>query len=62
MSRFALTAIFLEFKLILPPASVWDLTTGKCKSTLQGHTDQVLRVAISSDGKSIVSGSDNTVR
>ena len=43
--------------------SVWDLTTGECKSTLGGHTRPVNTVAISPDGKSIVSGSnDATVR
>ena len=42
---------------------MWDLSTGECKSTLKGHTDRVTSVAISPDGKSIVSGSwDNTVR
>ena len=57
-----------EFKLIslrnLPTRrSVWDLTTGECKSTLKGHSDYVRSVAITPDGKSIVSGSDDkTVR
>ena len=45
---------------------MWDLATGECKSTLQGHTGYVFSVAISPDGKTIVSGSggngDNTVR
>ena len=67
MSRFALTAHF-EFELKLPPkpshtTSVWDLASGEVKSTLKGHTDLVLSVAISPDGKTIVSGSrDETVR
>ena len=39
--------------------SVWDLTTGECKSTLEGHTNWVRSVAISPDGKTIVSGSDD---
>ena len=44
-------------------ASVWDLSTGECKSTLKGHTDFVRSVAISPDGTTIVSGSDDrTVR
>ena len=43
--------------------SVWELATGECKSTLEGHTNWVYSVAISPDGKTIVSGSrDNTVR
>ena len=48
-----------------PPtrASVWDLASGEVKSTLEGHTDDVNTVAISPDGKTIVSGSDDkTVR
>ena len=43
--------------------SVWDPSSGEMKSTLQGHTDIVYSVAISPDGKTIVSGSsDDTVR
>ena len=43
--------------------SVWDLATGECKSTLKGHTNFVRSVAISPDGTTIVSGSDDrTVR
>ena len=43
--------------------SVWDLSSGACKSTLNGHTESVTSVAISPDGKSIVSGSyDSTIR
>ena len=43
--------------------SVWDLSSGALKSTLQGHTNYVLSVAISPDGKTIVSGSgDKTMR
>ena len=43
--------------------SVWDLASGECKSTLEGHTKVLTSVAISPDGKTIVSGSlDNTVR
>ena len=42
---------------------MWDLASGEVKSTLKGHTDTVRSVAISPDGKTIVSGSyDNTVR
>ena len=42
---------------------MWDLASGEVKSTLEGHTDDVNTVAISPDGKTIVSGSDDkTVR
>ena len=49
---------------------MWDLATGEVESTLEGHTDPVLSVAISPDGKAIISSSgnlwgnstDNTVR
>ena len=42
---------------------VWDLASGEVKSTLQGHTECVTSVAISPDGLTIVSGSnDKTVR
>ena len=44
-------------------ASVWDLASGELKSTLEGHRGYVRSVAISPDGKTIVSGSDDgTVR
>ena len=43
--------------------SVWDLASGECKSTLSGHTGYVRSVAISPDGQTIVSSSDdNTIR
>ena len=39
------------------------MLTGQRKSTLKGHTDSVNDVAISPDGKTIVTGSrDKTVR
>ena len=42
---------------------MWDMATGKEMSKLEGHTDVVMSVAISPDGKTIVSGSyDKTVR
>lgn len=42
---------------------IWDLKTGACRTTLEGHTDDVQSVAITPDGKRILSGSfDNTVR
>ena len=41
---------------------VWDMY-GQCMNTLKGHTDFVRSVAISPDGTTIVSGSDDlTVR
>ncbi len=50
----------------LRPASwhrVWDLETGTCTATLEGHTNEVMTVAISPDGKTAVSGSaDATMR
>ncbi len=43
--------------------SVWDMATGKETSKLEGHTAQVMSVAISLDDKTIVSGScDKTIR
>ena len=68
VSRFTITAVLFEFKLNLlrnlpTRHSVWDLATGECKGTLKGHTAQVISVAMSPDGKSIVSGScDETIR
>ncbi len=42
---------------------VWDLASGRCEATLEGHGGYVTSVAVSPDGKRVVSGSaDNTVR
>jgi WD40 repeat protein len=41
-------------------ASVWDMATGKEMSKLEGHSAAVNCVAISKDGKTIVSGSGGT--
>lgn len=38
---------------------IWDLATGKLLRTLTGHSEVVLSVAISPDGQTIVSGSDD---
>ena len=49
--------------MIFPLLRVWDALTGQQKSMVEGHTGYVTSVAISSDGKTIVSGSnDKTVR
>jgi WD40 repeat protein len=46
-----------------PTVKIWDLETGKCRATLTGHTDNVNCVAITSDGKRILSGAnDHTLR
>ena len=60
-----LTDLPVDFVFSLFPIwrSVWDLETGTEKSKLEGHSAQVLSVAVSPDGKTIVSGSeDNTIR
>ena len=42
---------------------IWDMESGACISTLQGHNNKVCAVAISFDNKKVVSGSfDYTVR
>ncbi len=41
----------------------WDLESGECIRTLEGHTDYVSSVRITPDGKTVVSGShDKTLR
>ena len=41
---------------------LWDVATGDMLTTLTGHTDSVLRVAFSPDGRTLASGSyDNTI-
>jgi WD40 repeat protein len=42
---------------------IWDMVTGECLKTLQGHTNDVLSVTISPDNKTLASASnDQTVR
>jgi WD40 repeat protein len=42
---------------------VWDLASGQLKATLEGHTDPLTSVAISPDGATLVSASDDqTIR
>ena len=42
---------------------IWDAETGKEKAQLLGHSDYVRSVAISVDGKTIISGSnDKSIR
>ncbi len=44
---------------------VWNATTGKCHSTLSGHTGSVLSVCFDHTGKKLASGGgrgDNSVR
>ena len=52
----------LPGRLHLCPCSVWSAATGGCTATLTGHKWEVDCVAISPDGKTVVSGDgDNTV-
>ena len=47
----------------LPVAHVWSIDDKKLVTTLQGHTDRVLHVAFSPDGKFLVtSGADSVAR
>jgi WD40 repeat protein len=42
---------------------VWDVATGECVATLEGHSGSVKSVAISPDGRRVVSGSgDGTLK
>ncbi|MCX4626805.1 trypsin-like peptidase domain-containing protein [Streptomyces sp. NBC_01443] len=44
-------------------ARLWDVTTGKPRTTLTGHTDTVFSVAFSPDGRTLATGSaDHTAR
>jgi WD40 repeat protein len=42
---------------------VWDVESGQCLRTLEGHTSRVYSVALSADGRRAVSGSlDKTLK
>ncbi|EGU75248.1 hypothetical protein FOXB_14241, partial [Fusarium oxysporum f. sp. conglutinans Fo5176] len=42
---------------------IWDMATGACVQTLEGHNDSVNLVAFSADGQRVASGSnDETVK
>ena len=42
---------------------VWDLTSGQCLKTLEGHTDGISSVSVTPDGKQAISASkDKTLR
>lgn len=42
---------------------IWNAASGKCETTLQGHSGPVLALAVSPDGKLLCSGSvDQTIR
>ncbi len=48
--------------LIFYSSSVWDLESGKLKRTLEGHMGFVYSVAVTPNGRQIISGSwDKTV-
>ena len=38
---------------------VWDVATGKCVATLEGHSKGVMCVAVLPDGRRVVSGSED---
>ena len=42
---------------------LWDVTSGQCLRTFEGHTESVLSCHFSPDGRHVISGSsDNTLR
>ncbi|KAJ4127499.1 hypothetical protein NW765_015978 [Fusarium oxysporum] len=44
-------------------AKVWNIATGRCEQALEGHSDQIVSMACSSDGKRLATGSwDCTVK
>jgi len=41
--------------------SLWDVNTGQCLQTLQGHNNEVWSVAFNPDGDTLVSCSDDNI-
>ena len=41
-------------------AKLWDLASGTCSASLQGHNGEINSVAFSPDGKQLATGSDDT--
>ena len=39
---------------------IWDIKTGVCRATLEGHTKEVKSLAITPDGETLFSGSNDT--
>ena len=40
-------------------AKIWDARTGACVTTLTGHTDAILDIAVTPDGKHVLTASDD---
>jgi len=38
---------------------LWEVSTGYCKRTFSGHENWVRRIAVSKDGQTVISGSDD---
>jgi WD40 repeat protein len=57
-----LATAIISYKHLIPPGQIklWDAQTGKHVRTLTGHTDDVLALAVSPDGKRLVSGASNS--
>jgi WD40 repeat protein len=44
------------------PLRVWNLHSGACLRTLQGHTNWVIGVALTGDGRAVSASRDRTLR
>ena len=58
-------AFSLDGKLLISGSedhtiNVWELSTGKLLTTLEGHTDAVNTLTISPEGETLISGSSDT--